>query len=281
MRGAACLFRPYGYRCSTLFRIPIEVEVPGSQNRKVKRAKPVPVADAIFRLDIMLKALERETRSAVWTKATLEVGNAIVMADYRGQTFDGADCYNVLRSSTQTALILSLCKLFERPRGRQGQSEVAAFNRSDLASIPVFLHLLRQKRCRTRLVERASAGWDGNSLGMSKTWERDSMEALARCDDAERRLRSPRGRRAAATLGVFRDDHVAHLYAEPRAWNANRYNELFLLLDIASDIVSQASIAFRGCNLDFKEREEIWMDEARAFWKPALAAATAADPYSI
>ncbi|NGO55433.1 hypothetical protein [Allomesorhizobium camelthorni] len=239
------------------------------------------VADAMSRLDLVLKALESETRRAIWAKATLEVGNAIVMADYHGQTFDGAECYNVLRNSTQTALILSLCKLFERPRGRQGQSEATAFNRSDLASVPVFLHLLRQKRCRAKLVERASAGWNGNSLGMSKTWEGDCMAALQRCDDAARRLTSPRGRRAAVTLGAFRDDHVAHLYAEPRAWNANRYNELFHLLDIASDLVSHASIAFRGRNLDFKEREEIWMGEARAFWKPALAAATAADPYSI
>ncbi|AMX97879.1 hypothetical protein EOA22_31780 [Mesorhizobium sp. M7A.F.Ca.US.014.04.1.1] len=259
----------------------IEVEVAGSQKRKANRSKPVPVSDAMCRLDLMLKALESEIRGAIWAKATLEVGNTIVMADYHGQTFDGANCYNVLRNSTQTALILSLCKLFERPRGRQGKSEVTAFNRSDLASIPVFLHLLRQKRCRAKLVERASTGWDGNSLGMSKMWEGDCMAALHRCDDTARRLTSPLGRRAAAALGVFRDDHVAHLYAEPRVWNANRYNELFLLLDIASDLVSHACIAFRGCNLDFKEREEIWMGEAHAFWKPALAAATAADPYSI
>lgn len=253
----------------------------GSQKRKPRRATPVSIADAMFRLDLMLTALEKETRDAIWAKATLEVGNDIVMTDYRGHTFDGADCYNVLRNSTQTALILSLCKMFERPRGRQGQSQVTAFNRSDLASIPVFLHLLKQKRCRAKLIERASAGWNGNSLGMSKMWEGDCLAALQRSDDTARRLTSPPGRRAAATLAAFRDNHVAHLYAEPRPWDANRYNELFLLLDIASDLVSNACIAFRGCNLDFTEREQMWMGEARAFWKPALAAATAADPYAI
>ncbi|RVB97283.1 hypothetical protein EN883_34790, partial [Mesorhizobium sp. M7A.F.Ca.AU.002.06.1.1] len=78
----------------------IEVEVAGSQKRKANRSKPVPVSDAMCRLDLMLKALESEIRGAIWAKATLEVGNTIVMADYHGQTFDGANCYNVLRNST-------------------------------------------------------------------------------------------------------------------------------------------------------------------------------------
>jgi hypothetical protein len=249
----------------------------GKQRRRARRAKPVLIAEAMARLDLILDALEKETRNAIWAKATLEVGNEIVMADYRGRTFDGAECYNVLHNSTQTALILSLCKLFESPRGREGQSQVAAFNRSDLASISVFFHLLRQKRCRAKLVKRAAAGWDGNDLGMSKLWEKDCLAALQCCDETERRLKSAAGRRAAATLAVFRDDHVAHLYAKPRPWNANRYRELFLLLDIAADLVSHAYIAFRGCNLDFKDREQLWRDEARAFWKPALAATIAAD----
>ena len=253
----------------------------GSQKRKARRTKPLPIVDAMSRLDLMLKAIESETRDAIWAKATLEVGNDIVMAHYHGQAFVGADCYNVLRNGTQTALILSLCKLFERPRARQGLSEVTALNRSDLASIPLFLHLLKQKRCRAKLIERASAGWDGNSLGMSQKWEKDCLAALQCCDEAARRLRSIGGRRAAATLAVFRDDHVAHLYAQPRPWNANRYNELFLLLDIAADLVSRACIVLEGRNLDFKEREQLWMEEARAFWKPALAAAIAADPSAM
>lgn len=45
------------------------------------------------------------------------------MAHYHGQAFVGADCYNMLRNSTQTALILSLCKLFETAARRQGLSE--------------------------------------------------------------------------------------------------------------------------------------------------------------
>ncbi|WP_348843788.1 hypothetical protein [Xanthobacter sp. VNH20] len=249
-----------------------------SQKRKAKRAPPISIAVAMSRLELMLKALENQTRDAIWAKATLEAGNDIVMADYRGRTFDGANCYNVLRNSTQTALILSLSKLFERPRGRQGQSVGMAFNRSDLASIPVFLHFLKQKRCRAKILEIAERGWDGKFRHMSQTWAGDCLAALQRCDDTARRLTSPDSRRAAANLAAFRDDHIAHLYSQPRPWNANRYRELFFLLDIASDLVSHACIALRGCNLDLKEMEQIWMDEARAFWKPALAAAIAADP---
>lgn len=253
----------------------------GDQKRKVKRTRPLPLIEAMSRLNLMLKAIETETRNATWAKASLEVGNDLVMTRYRGQSFAGADCYNVLRNSTQTALILSLCKLFERPRARQGQSELAALNRSDLASIPVFLHLFEQKRCRAKLVARASAGWHGSTLGMSRRWERDCLAALHRCDETARRLRSPDGQRASATLSAFRDNHVAHLYTHPRPWNANRYNELFLLLDIAGDLISHACIVFEGRNLDFREREQLWRGEASAFWKPALAAAIAADAYEI
>ena len=259
----------------------MESELAKNSNiKKVKKAQPVTLADAMSRLDLMLEALEKEARVALWAKATLEAGNDIVMADYRGKMFEGADCYNVLRNSTQTALVLSLCKLFERPRGRQGQSHVAALNRSDLASIPVFAHLLNQKRCRARMLERASGGWGEGSLGMSKVWENDCLAALRNCDDAIRRLTAQSGRRAALILAAFRNNHIAHLYTKPRPWNANRYNELFLLLEIATDIVSHASLAFRGCNLDLKEREQNWTDEARAFWQPALAAAAAADQYA-
>jgi len=252
-----------------------------SQKKKFRRAKPIPISDAMSRLDLMLRVLEQETRSAIWAKAVLEVGNGIMMANYRGQTFDGANCYNVIRNSTQTALILALCKLFERPRARQGQSEATALNRSDLASIPVFLHLLKQKRCRNKCVERAAVGWDGNSLGMSMMWEGGCLAALQRCDETVRRLNSVKGRRAAATLASFRDNHVAHLYAQSRPWNANRYNELYFLLDLASDLVSHASIVLRGCGLDLKKREQLWIDEARAFWRPALAAAIAGDSFAM
>lgn len=249
-------------------------------SKKTKRATPVPTATAMSRLDLILSALDRETRVAIWAKVTLEVGNNIVMAHYHGRKFGGANCYNMLRNGTQTALILALCKLFETPRARQGQSGVTALNRSDLASIPVFLHLLNQKRCRARLVARAAAGWNGEALGLSEKWTKDCRAALERCDETTRRLKSVQGRRAMATLAGFRDDHVAHLYAKPRPWNANRYNELFLLLDIAAELVSHASIVFRGCNLDLKDFEESWMEEARAFWAPALAAAIAADPFA-
>jgi hypothetical protein len=251
------------------------------QKRKAKRATPGRVADAISRLDLMLNALETETRDAVRTKATLEAGNAIVMADYRGQTFDGADCYNVLHRSLQSALVLSLCRLFEVPRRRRGQSKATAFNSSDLGSIPAFYYLLKQKRCRTKLVERALGGWGEGSLGMSIMWKKDCLAALKRCDDTARRLASAPGRHASTTLSIFRDNQVAHLYAVPRPWTANRYNELFLLLDIASHIVSQSSIALRGRDLDFNEKEQIWIQKAGAFWKPALAAAITPDPSPV
>lgn len=252
-----------------------------NKKKKPNRVTPLPLAEAMTRLNLMLEALEKEICGAMRAKATLEIGNDIVMSDYRNEKFDGADCYNTLRNSTQAALILSLCKLFEKPRFRNKEKVALAFKRSDLASIPVFLHLLKQKRCRTALIDSASMGWGDPSLGMSSIWGENCLTALAHCDDAARRLNSHSCRRVASILAVFRDDHVAHLYARPRPWDANRYSELFLLLKIASDIVEHASLAFQGRNLDLKGLEQIWRDEAYAFWAPALAATIAADPDSI
>jgi hypothetical protein len=55
-----------------------------------------------------------------------------------------------------------------------------------------------------------------------------------------------------------------------------QYRQLFLLMDVARDVTNGAKLAIRGDNLDFKEVEDGWHCESRAFWEPALRAAVTA-----
>lgn len=253
--------------------------------KKRKLTKPVSLDEAIKRIDCIFDSLKREVAIAILYKSTLEAGNQIIIEKYSGVQFEGAECYNTIRHSLQVYLILSLSKIFEKRhvRGRPSKekrvrpSKAKAFNKSDLASIPIFLHLINQKRCRRKLIERAHAGWDDPKLKDSGPWARDCRESLRRFDEATRRLATPEARRAARILQTFRDNQVAHLYIKPRRWASNRYNELFFLLDIAADLVCHAAIAIKGLNINFKEIETLRFESARTFWQPALEAAAIFD----
>jgi hypothetical protein len=55
-----------------------------------------------------------------------------------------------------------------------------------------------------------------------------------------------------------------------------KYEQLFLLMDVARDVVDHAKLAIRGDNLDLKEVEKERRRAANAFWEPALKAAIVA-----
>lgn len=242
-------------------------------NRPRKRVRPLSKVDALARLQLTFEALKNEVAMALRTKAVLEAGNTLIRDRYSGVQFDGADCYNALKMNAEVALVLSLSKLYELPRPRGGATSASALNRSDIASIPTLLWLLRQKRCRAHFIAFAATGWGHGAMGMAATWKDNCIEALTKIDNIAPLLRSRAGREAHQTLSRYRDDQIAHLYYRSRERLPNRYEEIFLLLDVARDLVEQTSLALHGINIDLEEREQIWLDSAKSFWEPALEAA--------
>jgi len=77
------------------------------------------------------------------------------------------------------------------------------------------------------------------------------------------------------TLKNFRDKKLAHSLLDAVLDAAPKYNELFLLLDVASEVARCSKLVVSGTNIDFDEFEREWRRDARAFWEPAIAAASA------
>lgn len=166
----------------------------GSGRRPRKRARPLSKAAAVIRLDLTFDALRKEVATALWTKAALEAGNSLIRDRYSGLQFHGANCYNALKTSTETALVLSVSKLYENPRRRDTQTKAYALNRTDIASIPTLLWLLQQVRCRTHFISFAATGWGHGSMGVRSTWQSNCRMALDRFDEVAQRLRTEAGR---------------------------------------------------------------------------------------
>jgi hypothetical protein len=227
----------------------------------------------IVRVDNMIKLILREVRVGIEVEAALEVANEVVKRDLREAKVYGASCYNSVRQSMALFLALTLAKLFEIPTPRSGETRATRYNRSDVASIPLMIRLLKQRRCRTALSKRAR-GWTPALTGTEDIHATFCERAIDRAIEAYDQIRRTRGRRSAiAKLKAFRDKALAHTLLGDALEKTPSYNELFLLMDVARDVTDQAKLAILGNGLDLKkvERERVRM--AEAFWRPALTAA--------
>jgi hypothetical protein len=249
------------------------------QKKKVERQG---VAAAIDRLDEMIPLITRDVEVALQTEAALESANEIVTGDLSGAQFYGADCYNAVKLSMSLFLALTLAKLFETPSLRRGKSKSERLNKSDVASIPLMIRLLKQARCRKRLCSRAH-NWKPTNVPEihAKSCER----AIDRAIDAyDQFRRTHAGRNAVAKLKRFRDKKIAHtlldiaLTSTPTKGRPSKsapplYRELFVLMDVARNVAEHARLAIAGIHIDLRESEEEHVNVARAFWRPALTAA--------
>jgi hypothetical protein len=240
-----------------------------------KKAERLKLADALDRLDNMVKLILLDVTIGIQTKAALETANRIVTGELRDVQFYGADCYNAANKSMSLLLTLMLAKLFETPSLR-GQSKSTRFNKSDVASIPLMIRLLQQRRCRARLSKRAR-DWTPAIPGMAETHARSCERAIDRTIEAYAKLRPTHaGRDTVAKLRLFRDKVLAHTLIGTALKNAPRFRELFLLMDIARDVAEHARFAIDGRHLDLRESEEELENVCHAFWHPALTAAARA-----
>ena len=228
----------------------------------------ITLATAVQRLDEMVVLIEQDVRVGLSVEAALESANEIVSArisDYA--TYYGANCYNTVKDCMALYLALTLARLFD-PGARRFRP-----NKRDVASIPLLVRLLKQKRCRSALAKRAR-GWNPQlpSLADSNAaaCEREIDSAIL---TYEKLRRTHKGRRAALTLKEFRDKKLAHSLMGAVLKALPQYQQLFLLMDVARDVTNHAKLAILGNNLDLTDVEKQKMQEAEFFWERALAAA--------
>ncbi|MCW6510964.1 AbiU2 domain-containing protein [Lichenifustis flavocetrariae] len=252
-----------------------------------KRRKPKTVrltrAKAIERLDAMAHAVCEEADFAARVNAAFEGGNDAIhqfkIEHGRSPAFSGAQCMNTLQTAALFTIASTLGRLFDPGSATRHPNE------RDVASIPLVLHLLRQKRCQDELAERARH-W---LFEMPEMAEINAETVLTAADEAIEAYaslrRSPKGQRALRVLMRFRHDHLAHrlLPDLQRGQLRDTYTtvgEIWRLLDTALILADKLSLAVSGDGRDARDMHHARHREARAVWdylmtdKPECASAS-------
>ncbi|MBB2969814.1 hypothetical protein [Mesorhizobium sp. RMAD-H1] len=233
--------------------------------KKAKRKKPnvIGTKAAVAKLDRMMPILEKNIVGALMIEVTLEAGNDIVLA-MPDKDIPGADAYNQIRHSLSFDLAMHLARLFDKGSGRYHA------NNKDTASIPLMIRLLRQKRCRQALAQRARNWNPALNDTFAAMFERDCLSAIDRASEGyTATFRGKFGRSGLRRLKIARDNHFAHSLMSDRELNLI-YHQLFRLTDCARDILDAANIAIAGTSLELTDKEEIFRERAEDFWKQAL-----------
>jgi hypothetical protein len=230
---------------------------------------------AVQRIDEMVRLIEENALLGLDIKAALIPSNEIVVSDIRQSEIVGAGCYNTLKYCMALHLALTLARLFD-PGARRNDA-----NRMDIASIPLLVRLLKQKRCRAILVARARR-WTPHMPRLADAHAAACERAIDGAIQAYAKLRAtPDGRKSAETLKNFRNQKLAHSLIGTVLKELPRYSQLLLLMDVARDVANHTTLAVRGDNLDLKEIEIERHREACKFWKPALKAVISAEAEAV
>jgi len=234
-----------------------------------RKTRVLTKTEAVARVNSIYPVVLRETKLALEVEAVMESANDFVRGNIDGTTFDGARAYNIVSRTLAAQLALIVAKLFEQPRTRGKQTLNDRLNRSEVASIPLLLRLMRQKRIRSHFGALAR---DWNFPDMAGLNERSALRAIDEALSIWSRARSSaRLRLALRRVSAFRNEVVAHaLVTSPTLTPI--YDDLRILVDAARDIVEKASLGIAGDNSDLREREHILREDADDFWRPALLA---------
>jgi hypothetical protein len=230
-----------------------------AKRRKVVR---ISTAQAVSRLDMMIPVLYRNVVNAIRIEATMEAGNALVQT-LTEKSFPGADAFNCIMQSLALDLAMHLARLYDI-----GVHNVPV-NKRDIASIPLAVRLLRQKRCQVELKRRAR-DWLPHDRAYASVFESDCERALARASAGySSTFQGQFGRSGLKTLKSFRNAVMAHSLMTDVDVRPI-YNQLFRLTDCARDFVEEARLAASGDPSNLKEQEEIFTEQANQFWRMAF-----------
>lgn len=232
---------------------------------KRKRKKPVIIkrGEAVRRLGRMLKAIHRDALMVLATEAALETANDIVMASPDAER-PGPGTYETVAQSLVLNMAMSLARLYD-PGSRRYPP-----NKRDLASIPLIVRLLKQKRCQDELARQARA-WIPHMPSIADTQEQACCKAIADALAAFSELRrDPAGRVAMARLRTMRDKLIAHSFMDEVHLAMPTYDQLFRMADVARDVAAGAMFAINGRHVDLLDFEAERAKQGRLFWRHAL-----------
>ncbi|MDQ0467011.1 AbiU2 domain-containing protein [Labrys wisconsinensis] len=246
-----------------------------NKKKSSKKRSIISKSYAVSRIDKMLPLIVENVRISIQLESMLETGNEVIGeirgGEANGPHWYGAHCYNTVINSVILNFALSLAKLFD-----PGTKRIHP-NKRDVASIPLLLRLMKQKRCQAALVAR-SRQWTSEMGSIVQHHEaiaqREIDEALA----AYAKLtRAHSGRAAAATLKTFRDKKLAHSLIDPALKSLPRFEQLFFLLNTAMEIIAHVRLAVTGQNWQPEGFRKEARRQGKAFWSPAIKAVIEAE----
>jgi hypothetical protein len=225
-----------------------------------RRKKPVHIStrEAMRRLKRMIRAITRDVQIAMEVEASLEAANAIVTAAPTRKR-PGAETYMATSNALTMYLALCVARIFDQGSARYPD------NKKDLASLPLMIRLLRQRRCQAILIDRARRWTPG--FPQDAACQRAIGEAI---DRYRAMRRSSTDRASVRRLRNFRNEWLAHTMMDDPAKKRPAYKDLFRLIDVAREIVQPARLAILGEHHDLPEIEELYMADAKRFWEAAL-----------
>ena len=175
-----------------------------ASKKKPRKRSTIKNAVAIDRIDKMIPLIIENVRIAIKLESALDTGNEVIR-EIRGDAehgphWYGANCYNTVINSVTLNLALTLAKLFDPGAKRMRP------NKRDVASIPLLLRLIKQKRCRSALIKRAH-DWTPQIADLASEHEATVLREIDAAVAVYTGLMSNHeGRTAAATLkGNCRD----------------------------------------------------------------------------
>ena len=209
----------------------------------------------------MIGRLEKDVRTALWAEAVLTSGNEHFPI---GKNAIGGRTYVVIVQSLVANFAMTLARLFD-PGSRRYPP-----NRRDLASIPLICRLLRQRRCQKILLENARH-WTPHLVGMEEVNAETCSHAITGAVNAYRHLmRAPIGQSRTRRLRHFRNFVLAHTMVDDPRKKLPVYNDLFVLMRAARDVVNHAKLAIDGLDIDLEEAQKTFQEIADQFWRSAF-----------
>ncbi len=233
--------------------------------KKRKTRKTISLLEAIRRLDMFAQELDKEVLRGLQIRATLEAANDIILRTGNVNVY-GAASYNTIRAALVVDLALTLSRALDEGSRRFPR------NSRQVASIPMLVHLMAQKRVRNFLVERMRSE---TKIAMMVASNARSVEkhvaSAVQTYRAHRRQWS--GRDSQRLLRELRDTRLAHRLFDRPSSGLPSYTQVFALLDVCAAIMEHARFAVLGEAIEYRDFATEDRREADEFWRRALKAA--------
>jgi len=217
--------------------------------------------EAVHRADRMAELILRDIRLAIRVRSAFEAANELVGRSVE-QELDGTFCYNhAVAPSLLIHLATVLARLYDTGTAHK------PVNQRDVGSIPLFVHLLQQRRVRKVLLSRA-AKWTPQFPEFSEAQQAACSRSIDQSVERYKQFRrSAKNRKKLDTLKDVRNKEIAHSLMR-NIEHRSTVDDLRYLYMVALDFSESALFGVSGHNHELKRYEEIQFENAKDFWAP-------------